>query len=358
MRYLLYTKSIVLGAMALGLSLCSPVQADVARDYLSIVGSSTIYPFAAMVAEQIGKHGNFKTPKVESIGTGGGIKIFCQGIGAAYPDLANTSRRMKKSEFDDCQKAGVTDIAELKIGFDGIVLAYSKESKVRYRLTAKELYLALAKQVPDPSSPESGVLVKNPYQSWNEINPALPKTKIEVLGPPPTSGTRDVFDEMVLEGGCESFAWLRAMKHEDNGFFQRACMTIREDGAYIEAGENDNLIVQKIELRPTMIGIFGYSYLEQNMDKVTAAEVNEVAPSYDSIYRGKYPLSRPLYLYVKKGHIGFIRGILEYITEFTSDKASGEEGYLVDKGLIPLSAEERNKTKADAKQLKSISIQS
>lgn len=347
-------KLISLGAVALSLSLGGPAQAEGGRDYLSIVGSSTVYPFSSVVAEQFGKGGKFKTPKVESTGTGGGFKLFCGGVGVQHPDIANASRKIKKSEFEACQKAGVTDIAEVKIGFDGIVLAYSKKSKTKLELTSKEIYLALAKRVPDPASPDSETLVENPYKTWNEINPKLPKTKIEVLGPPPTSGTRDAFAELALEHGCESFPWLKAKKESDNAFFKNVCMTVRQDGAYIEAGENDNLILQKLGANITSIGIFGYSYLEQNKDKVKAALVDGVEPTYETIADGKYSISRPLFFYVKKGHIGLIPGIAEYVNEFASEKAFGEEGYLVEKGLIPLPADERNKVASEAKQLKSI----
>ena len=350
-------KLIILGATALGLSLGGPAQAEGGRDYLSIVGSSTVYPFSSVVAEQFGKAGKFKTPKVESTGTGGGFKLFCGGVGVAHPDISNASRAIKKSEFDACQKSGVKDIAEVKIGFDGIVLAFSTKSKIKYELTLKEIYLALAKRVPDPAAPESEVLVENPYKTWNQINPKLPKTKIEVLGPPPTSGTRDALAELALEGGCQSFAWLKAKKDSDKNFFQNVCMTVRQDGGYIEAGENDNLILQKLGATPSTVGIFGYSYLEQNKDKVKAATVEGVEPNYENISSGKYPIARPLFFYVKKGHIGLIPGIVEYVAEFTSEKAFGEEGYLADKGLIPLPEDERKKVTAEAKQLKSITVQ-
>ena len=357
MRCHVNKKFIFLAAMALGLSVNAPVQAEGSRDYLNIVGSSTVYPFSSVVAEQFGKGGNFKTPKVESTGTGGGIKLFCGGVGVEHPDIANASRKMKKSEYDACQKAGVTEIAEVKLGDDGILWAYSKKSKTKWELTSKEIYQALAKRVPDPASPDSEALVENPYKTWNEINPKLPKSKIEVLGPPPTSGTRDAFSELALEHGCESFPWLKAKKESDNAFFKNVCMTIRQDGAYIEAGENDNLILQKLGATPTALGIFGYSYLDQNKDKVKAATVDGVEPNYESIADGQYSISRPLFFYVKKGHIGLIPGIQEFVAEFTSDKAFGEEGYLADKGLIPLPAAERAKVAADAKQLKPITIQ-
>jgi len=340
--------------MAVGLALSGTAGAEAGRDNISIVGSSTVYPFATVVAEQFGKGGKFKTPKVESTGTGGGLKLFCEGVGVQHPDIADASRPIKKSEFETCAKNGVTDIAEVKIGFDGIVLAYSKKSKAKFDL--KEIYLALAKRVPDPKAPESETLVENPYKNWSDINPKLPKSKIEVLGPPPTSGTRDALAELALEGGCQSFAWLKAKKDSDKAFFQNACMTVRQDGAYIEAGENDNLILQKLGSNPAAVGIFGYSYLEQNMDKVKAAEINGEVPTYESIADGKYPISRPLFFYVKKAHIGMIPGIPEYIAEFTSEKAWGPEGYLADKGLIPLPDDQRKKVAAEAKELKSISV--
>lgn len=325
--------------------------AEGGRDAISIVGSSTVYPFSAAVAEQFGKKGDFKTPKVESTGTGGGIKLFCGGVGPSFPDIANASRGMKKSEFESCQKNGVKDIVEVKIGFDGIVIAQSKKAKQEIVLTRKEIFLALAKRVPDPQAPDSGDLVANPYKTWNEVNPSLPKTKIEVLGPPPSSGTRDAFAELAMEGGCQQISWLKAKKESDDSFFKNVCMTIREDGAYIEAGENDNLIVQKLEANPNAAGIFGYSYLTLNEDKLKGAPIDGRKPIYELIANGTYPISRPLYFYVKKAHVGVIPGIEEYLAEFTSDKAAGPEGYLADKGLIALPDADRKKAAENAKNL-------
>mgnify|MGYP006266456987 CR=1 FL=1 len=342
--------------LAAGLCLSGSVRAaEGARDAITIVGSSTVYPFAAAVAEQLGKQGKFKTPKVESTGTGGGIKLFCSGLGPSTPDIANASRAMKKSEFEACQKAGVKQIVEVKIGFDGIVLAQSKKAKNKLTLTRKEVYLALAKRVPDPAAPEGGKLVENPYKSWHEINPSLPKSKIEVLGPPPSSGTRDAFAELALEGGCQQIAWIKAKKETDDAWFKNVCMTIREDGAYIEAGENDNLIVQKLEANPDAAGIFGYSYLAMNEDRLHAAPIDGRAPTYEAIADGKYPVSRPLFIYVKKGHVGTIPGIAEYVAEFTSDKAAGPEGYLTDKGLIALPDAERKKAAANGQDMQAMS---
>ena len=306
--------------------------AAAARDYVSIVGSSTVYPFATVVAEQFGKTTSFKTPKIESTGSGGGLKLFCAGVGVEHPDITNASRRIKKSEFQMCSDNGVNGIVEVKIGYDGIVVANSKKT-AQQKLTRKELFLALAKQVPDPKGGET--LIDNPYKTWKEINSSLPATKIEVLGPPPTSGTRDAFVELVMESGAKSYGWLKALRKKDKKKFKGIAHTVREDGAYIEAGENDNLIVQKLEANPDAMGIFGFSFLDQNSDKIQGAQIDGVVPTFEAIADGSYPVSRPLFFYVKKAHVGQIPGIKEYLGEFTSDKAWGEEGYLSDKGLIP-----------------------
>ncbi|CAG0974947.1 Protein SphX [Anaerolineae bacterium] len=333
----------------------SAIAAGGARDSIYIVGSSTVYPFSAVVAERFGKAGKFKTPKVESTGTGGGIKLFCAGVGVDYPDIANASRRMKKSEFDNCKKFDVKEIVEVKIGYDGIVLAQSKASKP-IALTRKEIYLALAKRVPDPGCGDCDNLVANPYKTWSEINPALPNTKIEVLGPPPTSGTRDAFVELAMEGGCQTYSTIKAWKDRDEPEYKKICQTVRDDGAYIEAGENDNLIVQKLGANPNTLGIFGYSFLDQNTDKVQAATVDGIKADFDNIANGKYPISRPLYFYVKKDHIGMIPGIEAFIAEFVSPNASGAEGYLSEKGLIPLPDDEREEVVEDSKKLKPLTF--
>jgi phosphate transport system substrate-binding protein len=304
-----------------------------ARDYISIVGSSTVYPFATVVAEQFGRASRFKTPKIESTGSGGGIKLFCAGIGVQHPDIANSSRRIKPAEMADCAENGVKEIVEIKIGFDGIVLA-NAISAPRAELTRKDIYLALARQIPDPKGTQT--LIANPYQKWSDINPSLPKTTIEVLGPPPTSGTRDAFVELAMEGGCKSWKWIAAIKDKDEAKYKSICHTLREDGRFIEAGENDNLIVQKLKANPSAFGVFGYSFLDQNVDTVQGSLVDGQEPTFESIASTAYPVSRPLYFYVKKAHIAAIPGIREYLAEFTSDKAMGETGYLADKGLIPL----------------------
>jgi phosphate transport system substrate-binding protein len=332
----------LLAAPAAALLLAGAAQAQAGRDYIAAVGSSTVYPFSTAVAEQFGKGGKFKTPKVESTGTGGGFKLFCSGVGVQYPDISNASRAIKQSEIDGCKKAGVKDIIEVKIGYDGIVLANSVKG-ARYKLTRRDIYLALAKQVPDPANPAA--LIANPNRTWKDVNPALPADKIEVLGPPPTSGTRDAFVELVMESGCSTFAWIKALKDVEEARFKKVCDSIREDGAYVEAGENDNLIVQKLEVNAKALGIFGYSFLEENISQIQGSAVDGVQPGFDNIASGKYPVSRPLYFYVKKAHLGVVPGLREFVTEFTSERAFGGDGYLADKGLIPMSAGEAAKVR-------------
>jgi phosphate transport system substrate-binding protein len=311
-----------------------------------------VYPFATVVAEQFGKTTKFKTPKIESTGSGGGLKLFCSGIGVQYPDITNVSRRIKKSEVAQCAKNGISNITEIKIGYDGIVIANSTNAE-RMKISRKDLFLALAKDVPAGTSE---TLIPNPHKTWKDVNPSLPDRKIEVLGPPPTSGTRDAFAELALEGGCKTFGWIKAIKKKDNNKYKAICHAVREDGAYIEAGENDVLIVRKLEANPDAFGVFGFSFLDQNEDRVQGSIVDGVEPTFENIAEGKYPVSRPLYFYVKKAHAEMIPGIKEYIMEFTSDKAWGEDGYLVDKGLIPMPDEERNTFRKDGTQLTDLSL--
>jgi len=362
-----FKKTLVI--VALSAAIVSGTAQAAARDYISIVGSSTVYPFATVVAEQFGKTTKFKTPKIESTGSGGGLKLFCAGVGVEHPDITNASRRIKKSEQELCATNGVKDIIEVKIGYDGIVLGQSKATPA-LTLTRRDIFLALAKMVPGPD----GKLIDNPNKTWKDVNTALPDTKIEVLGPPPTSGTRDAFVELAMEGGAKQFddlAALRGAKDEaeiktlmakldipESAFnkkgkkvFQAVAHGIREDGAFIEAGENDNLIVQKLEANPSAVGIFGFSFLDQNADKIHGAMVDGKEPTFENIADGAYPVSRPLYFYVKKAHVGAVPGIAEYLAEFTSDKAMGEEGYLAEKGLIPAPEAEREQFRADAKAM-------
>jgi phosphate transport system substrate-binding protein len=320
-----------------------------ARDQIRIVGSSTVYPFTTSVAENFGKATGMKTPVVESTGTGGGFKLFCAGVGADYPDFTNASRPIKKSEFEACQKNGVTDIVELKVGFDGLTVANAKDGP-KSSFTKQQIFMALAKQVPD----KDGKLVDNPYKMWNEIDASLPAEKIEVLGPPPTSGTRDSFAELVMEKGAEGFDSLKALKKSDAKAFEVVWKQIRTDGAYVEAGENDNLIVQKLEANPAAFGIFGYSFLEQNADKLQPATIEGKDPSFETIASGEYKVARPLFVYAKKQHVGTIPGMAEFVAEYASDKAIGEDGYLTDKGLIPLPADQEKASIEAAKQMQTL----
>ena len=342
-------KATLAGAAA-ALAMASVPGTAMARDTISIVGSSTVYPFATVVAERFGRTGN-ATPKIESTGSGGGMKLFCQGVGTQHPDITNASRRMKKSEFELCQSNGVKDITEVKVGYDGIVIANSVKGE-QIDLSLRDIFLALAKDVPNPDGSEE--LVANPYKTWKEVNPALPNTKIEVLGPPPTSGTRDAFNELAIEGGCKTFPWLKAIKDEDKSKYKAICRSFREDGAYVEAGENDNLIVQKLEKNPAAYGVFGYSFLDQNRGVVQAANVDGVEPTFDAIGSGDYPVSRSLFFYVKKAHVGVVPGIEGYVKEFTSEKAWGDQGYLGEKGLIPLGDDLRKSMAKQARSLKSM----
>lgn len=341
----------ILLAGTVGASLLMSGNAMAARDYISIVGSSTVYPFATVVAEKFGKTSKFKTPKIESTGSGGGFKLFCGGVGVNYPDITNASRAIKSSEIEKCSANGVKDIVEVKIGYDGIVLANSKEV-APMKLTRRDIFLALAKDVPDPKNP--GKLIPNPYKTWQDVNAKLPAVAIEVLGPPPTSGTRDAFVELAMEGGAKTFGFIKAMKKKDKKAYKALCHTVREDGAYVEAGENDNLIVQKLRANPKALGIFGYSFLDQNSDVIQGSFIEGKAPTFEAIAEGDYPVSRPLFFYVKKAHVDVIPGMTGYLAEFSSEKAWGEDGYLSDKGMIPMPAAERAKFSSDIKNLNTI----
>jgi phosphate transport system substrate-binding protein len=317
-----------------------------ARDEIRIVGSSTVYPFTTAVAESFAKATGMKTPVVESTGTGGGFKLFCAGVGADHPDFTNASRAIKKAEFETCVKNGVTDIVEIKVGFDGLTLA-NAASGPDGKFTKQQIFMALAAQVPD----KDGKLVDNPYKMWNEIDASLPAEKIEVLGPPPTSGTRDSFAELVMEKGAEKFETLAKMKKDDAKAFEKVWKTMRTDGAYVEAGENDNLIVQKLEANPKAYGIFGFSFLEENAGKIKGSEIDGQKPSFETVASGDYKVARPLFIYAKKQHVGVIPGMAEFVAEYTSAKSMGADGYLADKGLIPLPADQAATTGAMAKDM-------
>ena len=325
----------------------------VARDQVRIVGSSTVYPFATVVAERFGKVSKFRTPVIEATGSGGGLKLFCAGLGVKTPDVTNASRRIEKSEYNRCAKNGIK-IAEFKIGYDGIVLANAKET-ARIELSRRDIFLALAKQVPEGHE-DGGKLVPNPNKTWKDVNPELPNVAIRVLGPPPTSGTRDAFNELAMEGGCKSFKSLKAMKKGDKKHYKAVCRGIREDGAWVEAGENDNLIVQKLEADPNALGVFGFSFLDQNRDKVQGSIVDGVPPTFENISSQKYPVSRSLFFYVKMNHVGQIAGIREYVRAFMRRRAIGKRGYLVSKGLIPMPAAEMKKFIAAGKSMPAMKL--
>jgi phosphate transport system substrate-binding protein len=331
--------SVALAAVA-GLAITAG--AAQARDQIHIVGSSTVFPFTTAVAESFGKAGKFKTPVVESTGTGGGMKLFCAGVGENTPDLTGASRKIKSSEVEDCTKNGVTSITEILIGYDGIAFASSKSGPA-VDVSRKHMFQALAKQVP-----VNGALVDNPYKMWNEIDPSLPAQKIEVLGPPPTSGTRDAFVELVMDKACAEFPEIEALEGDAK---KAACQSIREDGGYVEAGENDNLIVQKLEANPAAFGIFGYSFLEENADKLQGAKIEGVVPTFETVSDKSYPIGRELYVYVKNAHVGVIPGIREFVAEYVSGRAMGEEGYLADKGLVTLESSKQQEVAGKAMSL-------
>lgn len=317
--------SAVIGAC--GLALLFHSNSAVARDQIRIVGSSTVYPFATVVSETLGDKG-MTPPVIESTGTGGGMKLFCAGIGVEHPDITNASRAMKDSEWKMCQGNGVTEIIEIIVGNDGIAFSNSVDGP-QINFTTEQIWQAMAEKGPKPSK-------------WSEIDPSLPDVAIEILTPPPTSGTRDAWNSLVMGSGCDP-----EVKKANN----KDCALMREDGAVVEAGENDTLIVQKLNANPNAFGIFGFSYLDSNLDQIQAATINGVEISLESIQSYEYPVARPLYFYVKKAHIGVIPGIEEYLKEFTSEDAVGEEGYLADMGLVPLDEAKSSQVRNTAENL-------
>jgi phosphate transport system substrate-binding protein len=309
----------------------------IARDQIKIVGSSTVYPYSTVVAERFGKQGKFKTPVVESTGTGGGFKSFCGGVGVQHPDMTGASRAIKKDEMELCIKNGVTEIIELPIGNDGLTFAHSIKGK-DVNFTKAQLWKAIAHDVV-----VDGKLVKNPYKNWNEIDKSLPDLKIEILVAPPTSGTRDAWDDLIMGKGCdEAFKKLADPKN---------CTKYREDAAVIEAGENDTLIVQKLGSSPNAFGYFGYSYLVANKDKIKAAKIDGIAPTIEGIQKYTYPVARPLFLYAKKAHASVIPGFKEFLAEYTGKTAVGSTGYLFKVGLVPNAKETEDKVRDVATNL-------
>jgi phosphate transport system substrate-binding protein len=319
-----------------------------ARDQLKIVGSSTVFPYTQAVAEEFGKKTGKKAPVVESTGTGGGMKIFCQGIGESNPDITGASRAMKKSEWELCTKNGVTDITEIQIGYDGLSVAQSKKGNP-IDLSKAQLFLALASEVPDGDK-----LVPNPNKKWSQVDKSLPDVAITVYGPPPTSGTRDAFVELAMHEGCKTLDYFKKKKGElDKEKFEallkEKCTPMRQDGPFIEAGENDNLIVQRIEADANALGIFGYSFLYENQDKLQGVKIAGVEPGFETIADGSYGLSRPLYIYLKNAHRKVIPGMNEFIAEYTSNEAMGADGYLHERGLVVLSDDQLKEMQDRAK---------
>jgi len=359
-------KSLVLAA-ATAVAMSSVASVAMARGTVEIVGSSTVYPFATVVAEKVTKAGN--PVKIESTGSGGGLKLFCKGIGEAHPDMTNASRRIKSSEIEKCAKAGIKDIVEVRVGYDGIVVANAK-SGPKFDLTTKDIALAIAKQVPG----KDGKLIDNPNKKWSDVRKGLPNVDIVVYGPPPSSGTRDAFSELALEAGFKKYADYKKLRGSKDAaeikslmakldipasafnkkgkkVFKKVAHAIREDGAYVEMGENDNAIIAKLVNDPNAVGVFGFSFLDQNMDKIKGAKINGKAPTFEGIADSSYPISRPLQFYVKKAHVGKIKGMEEYLKEFTSESAFGDDGYLSDKGLIPMPKAERECNRSAALNL-------
>jgi phosphate transport system substrate-binding protein len=328
-------------ASALVAALAAAPALGEARNTIHIVGSSTVYPFSSAVAERFGKGGKFKTPVVESTGTGGGFKLFCSGAGVDTPDVNDASRPITDSEKAACAQAGVTAV-EFRVGYDGIVVAENKSAK-SFELTRDQLYRAVAKTVA-----VGGKLVPNPYKSWSDIDPKLPKRPIQMFGPAPNHGTRDAFVELVMDPACEKVAEVKALAKDE---LKRTCQTVREDGVWTDVSEDYAVIMGKLKNDKNAVGVFTFSYLDQNRDKIQAAKIDGVTVSLETISSGQYPISRPLFVYIKKGHVGVIPGLAEFVQEFVSDKAGGKEGYLVDKGLIPAPAKELKAQQVAAKAL-------
>lgn len=312
-----------------------------ARDQIRAVGSSTVYPFATAVAEQfVQNNTGMKSPIVESTGTGAGMKLFCAGVGPQHPDIENASRRIKKSEFEQCVANGVKDIIEIQIGVDGLAFAQAKHA-TPLKLTPELIYKALA------ANPFGKG--ENTAQTWADVDPSLPKIEIAVFGPPSTSGTRDSLAELILEKGCKSDPAMEELKEKDEKAFKAACTRVREDGKYVDSGENDNLIVSKLDKNPNSVGIFGYSFLEENLATLKDIPLNGVEATYDNVASGKYPGARPLYIYVKKAHVQVIPGLQQYVAEFA--KAWEPGGYLAKRGMVAASNEVRAKSAETAKSM-------
>ncbi|WP_213270894.1 substrate-binding domain-containing protein [Hyphomonas sp.] len=323
-----------------------PVPAIARNQKVKIVGSSTVAPFSRTVAERFGAVSGFPTPIVETTGTGGGFKAFCEGVGPVSPSIINASRPMKASERELCARAGVTDITEVALGYDGIVVANSKAG-ADFDVTKEQLYLALAKEIPDGK----GGFMPNPHKNWQDVSPDLPSGPIVVLGPPPTSGTRDAFVELGMEKGAEAIPQLRDLKAADEAAFKERAHTVRTDGVWVDFGENDSAIVQSLVKSPEAIGVLGFSFLEQNGDRVKGARLAGVEANFDNIVAGEYGLARIMFFYVKDQNLPLVEGLAEFVSASVDEGAAGHDGYLIEKGLIPLDQEDLKKQQALAEQL-------
>lgn len=324
------------GVAAGALMIAAAGQAQ-ARDQIKIVGSSTVFPYTQAVSEEFSARTGKPAPVVESTGTGGGFKVFCGGVGEDHPDITGASRAIKSSEVELCGTNGVTDISEALIGYDGLSIALSRANQADWDLTKEQIFMALGAEIPDAD----GKLVANPNKKWSDIDSSLPDIDIVAFGPPPTSGTRDAFVELVMHEGCAGLPGMADLKKADSGKWNEVCSRMRQDGPFIEAGENDNLIVQRLESDPNTVGIFGYSFLYENGDKLKGIKVEGVEPTFDTIADGSYPVSRPLFFYVKNAHRDVIPGMKEFIEEYMSEEALGPDGYLAERGLTPLSDAKR-----------------
>lgn len=344
------------------------------RDSIRIVGSSTVFPFTTAASENYGSTSGFRTPVVESTGTGGGMNLFCAGVGLRHPDITGASRRMLPSEFELCRRNGVTAITEIPIGFDGIVVTRAAGTPA-VDFERKELYLALAATIPmpvdsagEPVFSASGQMlsgrdfndvaayscdafIPNPHRRWSDVSNDLPSDRIEVIGPPPTSGTRDSWIELAIQPGARQIECLDALRGSDRNRFEEVSSRLREDGPWIDGGENDNVIVQTVSNSGTAFGVFGYSYLEQNTDRLTPATIEGVEPEYDDISEGVYPIARSMYVYVKNQHVAAVPGIAEWVEELTSEDAFGPFGYLADRGLVALPESRRSAVRERARAL-------
>ncbi len=339
-----------LGSCAVAAIVLATAGVAVARDQIKIVGSSTVFPYTQAVSEEFSNKTGKPAPVVESTGTGGGFKAFCGGVGEDFADITGASRAIKESEIKLCADNGVTDITEAMIGYDGLSIAHSRNSP-EMDLTEEQIFQALAAELPDGK----GGFIANPNKKWSDIDASLPATDIIAFGPPPTSGTRDAFVELVMHDGCSKLDGMADLKKADDKKWTEICSRMRQDGPFIEAGENDNLIVQRIEADPNAVGIFGYSFLYENNDKLKAVKVNGIEPNFDTIADGSYPVARPLFFYVKNAHRDVIPGMKEFLEEYVSDSAAGPDGYLAERGLTPLSDDLRAKLQQTVLEAKNLS---